>query len=517
MKQNFGSRFLLLVAGSLLCAPWAYGQSHNKTVPGGPRPWLLNPERIEIPRSSEAHSYPHGQGRFCEAFDRFDETRFFKMTRVAVPLIVAGAAINSQRHTFRNLRNTYTPNFQHSYDDYLQYAPAAVMVGLKVAGVQGRSSWGRMLASDALSVTLMATMVNGLKYTVRQPRPDGSGHNSFPSGHTATAFMTAAMLHKEYGLTRSPWYSIGGYTAATVVGLSRLMNDRHWLPDVLTGAGIGILSTELGYYLADLIYRDRGMLREERNYDSFDYARKSSFLSLYMGFEMMSGAPVSIDAVRLHIGTGASAGVEGAWFWNRHFGIGARVTLASLPITLDRYSYLSAYPEDMERIDHLSTSPLKTTQIMIGPYFSYPLTNRWLIGSKIVVGYYGMQGATINLPGHESGTDPMSTTFSVTNSTYVSADATLAAAVDQRGSSTEATLSKVATLESTGRFGIGTGISLSYLTDHNFAFRIFYDCNYAPAGMRITTYDRSGVVSSSSSKNRRLASTLGGSVCLIIW
>ena len=66
------------------------------------------------------------------------------------------------------------------------------------------------------------------------------------------------MMHKEYG-DRSPWYSISAFTVATATGISRILNNRHWLSDVLAGAGIGILSTELGYYLADLIFKDKGL------------------------------------------------------------------------------------------------------------------------------------------------------------------------------------------------------------------------------------------------------------------
>ena len=101
------------------------------------------------------------------------------------------------------LRNTSIPHFRYSYDDYLQYAPAMALVGMKVCGYESRSSWGRMIVSDAFSTTIMAATVNSIKYTVRRMRPDGSASNSFPSGHTATAFMTATMLHKEYGW-RSP-------------------------------------------------------------------------------------------------------------------------------------------------------------------------------------------------------------------------------------------------------------------------------------------------------------------------
>ena len=75
----------------------------------------------------------------------------------------------------------------------------------------------------------MAGLVNGIKYTASEMRPDGSTRNSWPSGHTATAFMAATILHKEYGLTRSPWYSVGAYTLATATGVMRVLNNRHWM------------------------------------------------------------------------------------------------------------------------------------------------------------------------------------------------------------------------------------------------------------------------------------------------
>ena len=45
----------------------------------------------------------------------------------------------------------------------------------------------------------------------------------------------------------SVWYGIAGYTVATAVGGLRVYNNRHWFSDVLTGAGVGILSTQLAY------------------------------------------------------------------------------------------------------------------------------------------------------------------------------------------------------------------------------------------------------------------------------
>ena len=81
--------------------------------------------------------------------------------------------------------------------------------------------------------------------------------------------MTATMLTREYG-HKSPWVGIGAYAVATTTGLMRMANNRHWLSDVLTGAGIGILSTELGYYLADLLFKEKGINRFPEDGWSFE-------------------------------------------------------------------------------------------------------------------------------------------------------------------------------------------------------------------------------------------------------
>ena len=83
-------------------------------------------------------------------------------------------------------------------------------------------------------------------------RPDGSTYNSFPSGHTATAFVGAEFMHQELGW-HSPWYSFAGYTMATATGILRIANNRHWLGDVIAGAGIGMLTTKLSYLVAEKI------------------------------------------------------------------------------------------------------------------------------------------------------------------------------------------------------------------------------------------------------------------------
>lgn len=207
------------------------------------------------------------------------------------------------------IRSVATPTFRWHYDDYLQYAPAVVMVGMKACGYESRSEWGRMLVSDANSTAIMALTVNALKYSLGRLRPDGSTYNSFPSGHTATAFMTASMLHMEYGW-RSPWFSIGGYTVAAVTGVSRILNNRHWLTDVVAGAAIGIGATHLGYFLADLIFGERGMNDGfEKLPFSFDPTLKHYSVDLMFGKKFIIGAKGMKEMETLPIG-GGLAGVS---------------------------------------------------------------------------------------------------------------------------------------------------------------------------------------------------------------
>ena len=94
----------------------------------------------------------------------------------------------------------------------------------------------------------MGIAVNSLKHSLKVERPDASTMNSFPSGHTATAFMGAELLYQEYKDT-SIWYGISGYLVAAGTGAFRMYNNKHWLTDVVAGAGIGIVSTKAAYWL----------------------------------------------------------------------------------------------------------------------------------------------------------------------------------------------------------------------------------------------------------------------------
>ena len=290
--------------------------------------------------------------------------------------MVTGLAAKSVDDRFRSLRNDFMPEFRCQVDDYLQYLPAAVMVGMKACGVESRSSWSRMLVSDAFSAALMGGIVFAVKSTMQVERPDGSNRHSFPSGHTATAFMTATMLNKEYGY-KSPWVGIGAYSVATATGLMRMANNKHWLSDVLAGAGIGIITTEIGYLLADLIFKEKGINHaHEINYfskESFSAAPfRPSFLGVYLGLASIPGRYRLPDGRALKFLPGSSAGIEGAYFFNPYIGFGGSFGLSSLPV---------------EENTQLKDNNLSLLSVYSGAHFSYPLMDRLLLGGNISIGY----------------------------------------------------------------------------------------------------------------------------------
>lgn len=63
---------------------------------------------------------------------------------------------------------------------------------------------------------------------------------SFPSGHTTVAFAAATVFAMEY--MNKPLVPIISYTAATLIGLSRITENKHWLTDILAGAALGYLT-----------------------------------------------------------------------------------------------------------------------------------------------------------------------------------------------------------------------------------------------------------------------------------
>ncbi len=173
----------------------------------------------------------------------------FRIKPLIVPAALAVSGLVVQGKISRQLQQqvvgTY-PDFHNKADDYLLFAPAALSLSLGAAGVKGKHPFGEQVLLAVLSGLAQGGVSYILKGISKYPRPDGTTNDAFPSGHTSSAFASATLLHKEYG-HRSMWYSVGGYGVATGVGAMRILNNRHWLADVLFGAGVGIGATEVVY------------------------------------------------------------------------------------------------------------------------------------------------------------------------------------------------------------------------------------------------------------------------------
>lgn len=188
--------------------------------------------------------------------DYNDPASRFRVTQLVAPVVLTGVGATIMavprlhqmidRPVRERVQNLCLP--EEPLGDYLQYVPSVTAYALNVAGLKGKHSYLDATVILATSWAAMGVMVNATKYSVRRLRPDATSRNSFVSGHTATAFMGAEFLRREYWDTQ-PWIGVMGYTFATAVGVSRVLNNRHWTSDVIAGAGVGILSVQVAYWL----------------------------------------------------------------------------------------------------------------------------------------------------------------------------------------------------------------------------------------------------------------------------
>ena len=139
-------------------------------------------------------------------------------------------------------------------DNYLQFGPAIAVYGLNAIGIKGKNNFRDRSMIYGMSELLMTATVFTVKKITGETRPDGSDKYSFPSGHTASAFVAAEFMRQEYKDV-SPWYGVAGYAMAAATGYLRMYNNKHWLSDVVAGAGVGIMSTKLVYWIYPVLKR----------------------------------------------------------------------------------------------------------------------------------------------------------------------------------------------------------------------------------------------------------------------
>jgi len=141
------------------------------------------------------------------------------------------------------------------FDDYIQYVPITMDLGLGLLGVPAKHGFVDRLVEGSLSCLMLGAVSGLMKEVIDSPRPGGGKHNSFPSGHTDWVFVGATLVRLEYG-----WgWGAGAYAIATTVAVMRNYNNRHWLSDCVCGAGLGILAAHAGRWLLEPTKRVLGI------------------------------------------------------------------------------------------------------------------------------------------------------------------------------------------------------------------------------------------------------------------
>lgn len=125
-----------------------------------------------------------------------------------------------------------------------------VMTGFVAHGLLAKNSKSVSTGLLSLESFLLASVLVRIPKTLAgRDRPDvatdqfqfkGPFHgNSFPSGHTTAVFSVASVIATQYRDTK--WVPFAAYSVASMVGLSRIYDNKHWLSDVVAGAAIGTL------------------------------------------------------------------------------------------------------------------------------------------------------------------------------------------------------------------------------------------------------------------------------------
>ncbi|PTX22615.1 PAP2 superfamily protein [Pontibacter mucosus] len=208
--------------------------------------------------------YPGQKNPFTESQLREGENKRY-LKRAVIPaaaLIGLGIYTIQDRGLFssfdaRDARNRHAPDFATKVDDYVFFVPLAYLYGFNAFSSQNRHEVGRQTKLLIASGALTSALVWPTKKLTNIDRPNNDNH-AFPSGHTAYAFTIATVVDKEFR-HKSPWVSVGSYAIATGTGVMRMLNNEHWMADVLAGAGVGILSVNTVYWLHDKFAKDKGL------------------------------------------------------------------------------------------------------------------------------------------------------------------------------------------------------------------------------------------------------------------
>jgi Membrane-associated phospholipid phosphatase len=191
---------------------------------------------------------------------RWSESKYVKESIVPASLAVGSLAIMAVPHLKEDLQTQLSWNNQLSKhyinlgEDYVRYAPIAVEYALNLCGVKAEHKFVDRTAILAVACIVNDFVVYRTKLLVHETRPDRRARESYPSAHTAMAFVSATFVSKELGYI-SPWISAAAYFSAGYVGFCRVADNAHYVNDVLMGAAVGMMTTQASYWMYDALMK----------------------------------------------------------------------------------------------------------------------------------------------------------------------------------------------------------------------------------------------------------------------
>ena len=328
---------------------------------------------------------------------RYQQER--KMHFDGIAYLIRGTYTTFTEKHFRKKEGLFRTSGSNLGEYGVAVVPLASSWAMRLAGVKAKSNTERMVTANAIALALSSGLSLGLKSVVDEQRPDGGKH-SFPSGHCSLAFASAAILDREYGYL-SPWVTVGSYSFATATQFLRYNHNRHWINDTFMGAGIGMMATNLAYFITDQLMSGKGIQQEEltqaellRNYHFIQQPSAFSLLSaMETGHTDIPESSYTLPAdfsgtVSFSTGATLSAGVEGSYFFNKHVGVEAmaRVSSAQAKVNARSLSFdkieLSGFNLDFYHLNagvKLSANPMPSVRFGARAYAG----GRFFVSEKV--------------------------------------------------------------------------------------------------------------------------------------
>ncbi len=308
---------------------------------------------------------------------------------------------NISHKLFKNRLVDLPQPFPHRTSSKTDYIPALLPLATTWAlhhatHLTPRSQKPRLYLSNTLAIALTASLTSAVKHTIHETRPDQQDRHSYVSGHAAVAYMSATILHREFG-HHSPWISVAGYGTAATTQYLRIHHHAHYMSDLTLGAAIGTVSTHTAYYLTDCILNRRFINPHLLYVD--DLQRTARFIQQPTSLSLFSGSAIPLRSLRLtatdgtlpslRTATSITAGLQYSYFFNIHWALDTQFRLSTYQVKVHNSIFPSSLPTFGGGGEGRVGEGLNLTQYhtSAGLRYSHPLTLAHRIDAHLHLGH----------------------------------------------------------------------------------------------------------------------------------